>query len=48
MLIVIMFDTAMKQDSQVVLGGFEGGGGGLNCERCSHTAFTDNADCHHV
>ena len=47
MLIVIMFDTAMKQDRQVVLGGFEGGGG-LNCERCSHTAFTDNADCHHV
>ena len=28
MLIVIMFDTAMKQDSQVVLGGFERGGGG--------------------
>ena len=28
--------------------GLKGGGGGLNCERCSHTAFTDNADCHHV
>ena len=28
MSIVIMFDTAMKQDSQVVLGGFVGGGGG--------------------